>query len=1213
MTLQQSIFLKKIFNIALRFLFLIIFWNINLYARRADAIEFTDIKKVFITAVDEVNPNTYDGLAFPATAQDGSVNHIPIFYDGNGGYYSNNIRWHDEVNEGEGYLYFDTENGVSIIKTLPQSTHSMTGYQGITVNHSTNSSSQQNLSNGSTQNSSIALYQKKSAQQPIQSTSGKSRGEIAFATRNLEKMAQDGERERQQDIYHRHQQIRLYHERVFQSGLNKLFDGVCYLSCQGGNVPVRQEDLSLIEGICQDNGHFDQDILLEILAHDPRFNSIQDFLASSLSINVPSYLIPGLKINFNRFNHLEDRSYRIEAYHFYTQKWEQQKREQEIANKIAFEKKEKARQIALEKIAYNELKSQQKIDSGNLRKQHTQEKLELDRKYNKEKNQTKNKSKLVTINNEYKKEKNELAIKQAHEQTLLDAQHHKERPTLFSSAAKRVAEIQYQIFPTDKNKTAEVLRAEAQQAAAIQDKIQEKNSEQKAAPTKEPATHKISVQELEQSLHDFVTQNSNLEQNTAFDNRISLEIPVKESQQLDQKVLEQKISSITAQDLQELQQHNNDIILHSQKDIQQNSPFQKVMEHRSNAFEESLKKQTPTVKKYSLNPQTAGFLQAQGIDTSQFQRVDGLDIQHLLTEELLDVLDSVANMNLYKNLEIYQQNLAQYCATLASLSQQCNQAGLLPETMQGTNCCHGITHYLDGSLTGAPEQFQTGMQYFNTVLDYGQAIAYGLATGAIDAMPVALAMTAAAAVLSPVVVGLATQAAFVTTAVYVGYLCQQAWVESEQLQTYFLKENWDKVHEYLDQTYEYVTKLETVENGAHFVGRFAGSYSVSAALQQLRSLQPVIGIVKSATGQISVSTKLVNKQEYINNLIQARELLEHPDFQNFKMHFKRILGIDIFTIAPNTNSISNRFNSELVPAIAGIPQDFMNSTEQSLLAKIFLQSESVLVKNGANTLGDQVASKALQAVDLVEKSAQEIMHDVIQQEIMRDIIQKEITLAMQQKPVITDLTTPITGVQIDYFQEKASLIYQLQDLAKYTDNFKNLENLILEDVCYLNRIYELQPYRAQIKNFLDLHKLYFMYNNEKYFIEDIASYHIHAGDYYRKQAPKGGHSNFGGNKLDYFNPTITKDGPLGAKDVIFYNSRKPNIYKDSTIYPEDLSEFTCDLKAIEMMLSKSVEISERTAGTLIISGKTPEGLDIIVHYDIANKRIKTHYPDVEKF
>ncbi|MBP6870156.1 hypothetical protein KBC04_04700 [Candidatus Babeliales bacterium] len=215
---------------------------------------------------------------------------------------------------------------------------------------------------------------------------------------------------------------------------------------------------------------------------------------------------------------------------------------------------------------------------------------------------------------------------------------------------------------------------------------------------------------------------------------------------------------------------------------------------------------------------------------------------------------------------------------------------------------------------------------------------------------------------------------------------------------------------------------------------------------------------------------------------------------------------------------------------------------------------------------------------------------------------------MQQKSVITDLTTPITGVQIDYFQEKASSIHQLQDLAKYTNNFKNLENLILEDACYLNRIYELRIYRAQIKNFLDLHKLYFMYNNKKYYIEDIASYHIHAGDYSIKERPKGGHSNYAGNKLDYFNLTITKNGPLGVKDVIFYNSRKPSIYKESSIYPENWSEYTCDLKAIEATTSSGAEFeADLSKGIINITGQTSEGLKIKTCYDIKTRRIKTHY------
>jgi len=144
-------------------------------------------------------------------------------------------------------------------------------------------------------------------------------------------------------------------------------------------------------------------------------------------------------------------------------------------------------------------------------------------------------------------------------------------------------------------------------------------------------------------------------------------------------------------------------------------------------------------------------------------------------------------------------------------------------------------------------------------------------------------------------------------------------------------------------------------------------------------------------------------------------------------------------------------------------------------------------------------------------------------------------------------------------------------------------------------------------------KPYFIYEGEQYFIEDIASYHIHAGDYFRKNAPRGGHSNFNGSKLDHFQPTITKHGPLGATDVVFYNSRNSNLTKPSSIYPESWSELTCDLKAIEMMTSKETDIFINAPGILSFAGKTAEGLNVVAYYDIANKRIRSHYPDSEKF
>ena len=192
-------------------------------------------------------------------------------------------------------------------------------------------------------------------------------------------------------------------------------------------------------------------------------------------------------------------------------------------------------------------------------------------------------------------------------------------------------------------------------------------------------------------------------------------------------------------------------------------------------------------------------------------------------------------------------------------------------------------------------------------------------------------------------------------------------------------------------------------------------------------------------------------------------------------------------------------------------------------------------------------------------------------------------------------------------------VRQLKDLSRLTQNFTNLDNLIPEDIQYLNRIHSLGPYRAQIKEFLDIHKPYFIYEEQVYFLEDIASYHIHAADYFIKKAPRGGHSNYQGNKINYFNPIVDKEGPLGAKDVIFYNSRNSELFKPSSLYPEAWSEYLCDLKAIEVMMSNDSNISKETPGVLTFFGKTSEGLEIIVHYDIANKRLRSHYPDLEKF
>jgi len=188
-------------------------------------------------------------------------------------------------------------------------------------------------------------------------------------------------------------------------------------------------------------------------------------------------------------------------------------------------------------------------------------------------------------------------------------------------------------------------------------------------------------------------------------------------------------------------------------------------------------------------------------------------------------------------------------------------------------------------------------------------------------------------------------------------------------------------------------------------------------------------------------------------------------------------------------------------------------------------------------------------------------------------------------------------------------VRQLKDLSRLTQSFTNLDNLIPEDIQYLNRIHSLGPYRSQIKEFLDIHKPYFIYEEQVYFLEDIASYHIHAADYFVKEAPRGGHSNYGGNNLDHFNPIVNEEGPLGSKDVKLRNSRKLEKSKSSSLYPEDWSEILCDLKAIEVMTSDKVVIKiSEDLKSLEFIGFTTEGLKIRIYYDIANKRIKTHHP-----
>ena len=665
-------------------------------------------------------------------------------------------------------------------------------------------------------------------------------------------------------------------------------------------------------------------------------------------------------------------------------------------------------------------------------------------------------------------------------------------------------------------------------------------------------------------------------------------------------IASQEIQKEIAKQDQSLREQNKNLISRGQ-----DNSFQKVMDQRSKSFEASIKNPTISNEKISINVVTAGFLQAQGIDTTQFQQVEGLPIQHQLTHELVEILDAVADYAQQHQYEIYQTHLTKYCAHLASLSQQSNIEGALEQAIDGTNCCHGIQHYLEGMVSGiaqAYQQFQTALDYFDVVADtYGNLILQHGAQGAIVAYGLD-AIVAAGMIAAPTATVAATGIMIGATAYVMAPLCAQAMIDTSAFGAACITGNWDKITSDLDNFNKLISKPETVGRMAELAGGAAmPTPNLSYVVDQVLSLRPVITSVQNASGEMAQSLYLMTKNQLQKVYAQGVELLQLPEFMNFNISYKKICGFNFFDILPKSH-----------PALIGMETGLLNSGEQAALTNLFTQAEESVVGNIVKSGTSYVGSQVIQPIEQVaETFIAEQIQSLVQ---LHEVLQQEIVQTLKQPIVSTDLTAKITDVKAIEFANLTPKIRQLQDLAKYTDNFKNLENLIPEDILYLNRIYELQSYRAQIKNFLDIHKPYFMYDGQKYFIEDIASYHIHAADYFRKDAPKGGHSNYGGHKLDYFKPTINKQNPIGAKEVRFYNSRYANKIKDSSIYPETWSEYMCDLKAIAAMTNSKAVITKSEDGTTLeITGYSIEGLEIKIFYDIAKKRIKSHYPDSERF
>ncbi len=649
-------------------------------------------------------------------------------------------------------------------------------------------------------------------------------------------------------------------------------------------------------------------------------------------------------------------------------------------------------------------------------------------------------------------------------------------------------------------------------------------------------------------------------------------------------------SNIAALQIAQMHERNHDAKTLIDKN---NTSFHQILDARAQALQKSLDPSLVTIQQTQIKAQTLGFLQAQGIATLPFEQVQGLPIQHQLTHELIDVVDQLAvHMQKYPD-QVVQTDLAKYCVQLAGLTQQANQEQAISVALEGTNCCHGLQQYLQGLAMSDFEQaqqlFTNAYDYFGAVLNtYGKVIAKNVVQGAVAAYGFE-ALVAAGMVMAPVATTAAVATMIGMTAYVMAPVCMQAVMNVRSFNQALIAGKWDVVDQSLHDFTKWISSEETVGHIAGFVS--AGGVKtpqLHAAVNNILSLRPVVTKVTNEAGQVMSRLHLMSQDRVKQVYQQSVELLQSPEFTNFNAMYKKFAGCHFFDLFPKSHS-----------ALAGIETQFMNAGEQQVVTQYFTQAADGIVEQ---VIKNEVAQAIPTVSNLTSKNIAMPLQDVIQQEMAKE-------LASVVKNAVQDLYTPITAGRAVELADLSKNIRQLQDLAKHTNDFKNLSELIPADIAYLNRVYDLQPYRAQIKNFLDTHKPHFVHEGQIYFIEDIASYHIHAGEYFRKAAPKGGHSNYGGNKLVYFQPTLNKKGLLGAQDVIFYNSRFPSEIKKSSIYPADWSEYICDLKAIEVMMDKqSIIKMSADSKYLNITGFTSDGIEVQIGYDIVNKRIKTHFP-----
>jgi len=583
------------------------------------------------------------------------------------------------------------------------------------------------------------------------------------------------------------------------------------------------------------------------------------------------------------------------------------------------------------------------------------------------------------------------------------------------------------------------------------------------------------------SEHD--TQCSNLEAQQKKETNEGYAAQVQKNVKIQQKVIEgavkkQKATIASLDNLYD--QHKKILNARADGSLQNNQhEFKNVMLGRVQALKDSVTYQKTTQKNFQMKDQTRGFIQAQGLNQHLFEQVGGLPIQHQITNELLDVLDSVADYALHHAHQTLQQHLISYCANLSSLTQQANHSNDLSVAMQGTNCCHGLYHYMNSLAGDVAHQYQhmvMALQYFNPVLEYGTAIAQGLIKGAAISCGIGAA-TAVGMAVAPVATPIVLTSVVVATALLIG---SQASTHLATLGSHYIHSEWDQIDAYLNKSYEYVTSLQGVEKGAELVGGFATACyggAMTQELQSLTSIRPVIATVHQSSGLVTESIGLMTTQALEEEMILSAKLLELPEFANFSMHYENIFGCKFFSILPESHpSLASAFE------VAGM-QGLLSSGEQTALSNFLMAQESSGVGSVAKSLiaskASSAASDATQVVTTsIESNIQEVgtlTESLIVQNVAKETdfvqaaekirsaaqmtecgyttnlgeaLQKEMVQALEisSPELFVDLMAPINNDRAVELSQLSLSVRQLKDLSRLTQSFTNLDNLIPEDI-----------------------------------------------------------------------------------------------------------------------------------------------------------------------